>query len=145
VRFWDASAITPLLVAERSSPAVHALLSDDEAMIVWWASRVECASALRRREREGALDGRAVGVALGLLDALASAWSEVLPSDRVRLAAERALAVHALRAADALQLAAALAWEPEPARTAELVCLDGRLRYAAAREGFALAPAELEA
>jgi hypothetical protein len=54
-------------------------------------------------------------------------------------------AVHALRVADALQLAAAPTWEPQPARTAELGCLDGRLRDAAAREGFALAPAELEA
>lgn len=140
MRFWDASAITPLLVEEPSSPALHALLGSDEAMVVWWGSRVECASALRRRERGGGLGQMGVDSALGLLEALAGAWSEVLPTDRVRQAAERALAVHALRATDALQLAAALAWHSSAARDAEFVCLDGRLREAAAREGFALAP-----
>lgn len=144
MRFWDASAIIPLLVAEPSSPTVHDLLGADDALVVWWASRVECVSALRRREREGRVDSEAVGVALRLLDTLTGGWSEVLPSDRLRGSAERALAVHSLRAADALQLAAALVWNPSPTSTAELVCLDARLREAASREGFRVLPEERE-
>ncbi len=66
----------------------------------------------------------------------------MLPSEALRAQAERALAVHPLSAADALQLASALTWRREPARSAELVCLDERLRDAASREGFALLPTD---
>src|SRR5262245_37348153 len=107
-------------------------------MVVWWGSRVECASALRRREREEQLGAADARQGLALLDELAGTWSELLPSEPLRAQAERALAVHPLRAADALQLAAALTWRHEPARSAELVSLDERLRDAASREGFAL-------
>jgi hypothetical protein len=54
--------------------------------------------------------------------------------------AERALAVHPLRSADALQLAAALTWRRDPARRPALVCVDEGLRDAAAREGFTPVP-----
>ena len=56
MRFWDASALVPLLFSERWSEQAGQLLREDAAMVVWWGSRVECVSALRRREREGALD-----------------------------------------------------------------------------------------
>jgi hypothetical protein len=143
VRFWDASAIAPLLVTEPATKGIRELLRSDEAMVVWWGSRVECVSALRRREREGGLESAGTRQALSLLDALAGGWSEVLPSEAVRAQAERALAVHPLRAADALQLGAALTWRREPSRRTELVCLDECLRDAAWREGFALLPLEL--
>ncbi len=145
MRFWDASAITPLLVHERSSAEIRALLRDDAAMVAWWGSRVECVSAVHRRRRESALDAGGVREASRRLETLAVAWSEVLPSDRVRAAAERALAVHRLRAADALQLGAALAWRQSPTAAAEVVCLDLRLREAAAGEGFGVVPDDLEA
>ena len=140
MRFWDASAIVPLLFSERWSEPVGELLSEDSSMVVWWGSRVECISALWRREREDQLGAAEARQALVLLDQLAGAWSELLPSEALRAQAERALAVHPLRAADALQLAAALTWRREPARSAELVCLDERLRDAASREGFVLLP-----
>ena len=142
MRFWDASALVPLLFSERWSERARKLLREDAAMVVWWGSRVECVSALRRRERESALDAAGARQAVALLDALASAWSEVLPSDALRAQAERALAVHPLRAPDALQLAAAFTWRREPARSTGLVCLDERLRDAASREGFTVLPAE---
>jgi uncharacterized protein len=66
---------------------------------------------------------------------------EVTPSEDVRERAERLLGVHALRAADALQLAAALIWARERPARLEFVCLDGRLRGIAWREGFAVLPA----
>lgn len=143
MRFWDASAIAPLLAAEPSTEEMGGLLRADGEMVVWWGSRVECVSALRRREREGGLDSAGTRQALDLLDALGGSWSEVIPSELVRTQAERALAVHPLRAADALQLGAALTWRRDPARRMELVCLDERLRDAASREGFALLPVDL--
>jgi predicted nucleic acid-binding protein len=142
MRFWDASAIVPLLLAEPWSDQARELLREDPAIVVWWGSRVECASALRRLERRGELTAAAARQALALLDELAEAWSEVLPSEALRAQAERALAVHPLSAADALQLGSALTWRREPGRPAELVCLDERLRDAASREGFAVAPGE---
>ena len=97
-------------------------------------------SAIRRRERAG-LDVRE---APGSLGRLASEWEEVQPGERIRVTAERLLAVHPLRAADALQLAAAMAWRGELTRAAGFVCFDERLRDAAAREGFDVLPEAID-
>ena len=107
MKFWDASAIVPLLVAEPATKAVQALASKDPVMLVWWGSAVECASAIARLGRESALDEPDVNEALERLKALADGWHEVDPSDSIRETAIRFLRVHPLRAADALQLAAA--------------------------------------
>lgn len=141
MRFWDSSAIVPLIVREPRSTEMRALLDEDERMLVWWATGVECVSALRRLERAGTLGARDVGRSVEALRLLDSTWSEVTPAAALRARAERLLAVHPLRAADALQLAAALAWRRGDPAGAVLVTLDDRLRDAAAREGFAVVPA----
>ena len=136
MRFWDASAVVPLLVSEPVTGALVALLEADPVMLVWWGTPVECTSAVARRERDGALSAADAGLALGRLRTLAAAWQEVLPADTVRSTAQRLLRVHPLRAADALQLASAIiAAEHEPA-SLEFLCLDVRLSDAASREGF---------
>ena len=58
------------------------------------------------------------------------------PTDRLHALAQRMLRVHALRAADALQLAAALLASDEEPAGLEVVTLDSRLADAARREGF---------
>ena len=136
MRFWDASAIVPLLVEEPEHAGMIAALAEDETMLVWWATSIECVSALARREREGALEGDALRVALERLRGLASQWHEVLPSTVVRTVAERVLRVHPLRAAAAQQLAAALVAAEHDPSTLGFVCLDDRLNDAASREGF---------
>ena len=75
-----------------------------------------------------------------VLDRLAQSWMEVQPSETVRNVAERLLAVHALRAADALQLAAALTACGAHAKGQGFVSLDQRLRIAAYKEGFTVLP-----
>jgi predicted nucleic acid-binding protein len=55
MRFWDSSAIIPLCLKETASEAIKALMKDDEYVVVWWTTRVECLSALSRRRREGVL------------------------------------------------------------------------------------------
>jgi len=60
--------------------------------------------------------------------------------DDVRARAQRLLAVHRLRAADSLQLAAALVWCRERPIGVGFVCLDDRLCGAAVREGFTMEP-----
>ncbi len=136
MRFWDSSAIVPLLVGEVSSAAVLRSLAGDPEIVAWWTTEAECVSALARLEREGSLSPAATSQAIRRLAALARAWQEVQPVAAVRQTAIRLLRVHPLRAADAMQLAAAwLAAEGHPA-TLPLVTLDDRLGQAAEREGF---------
>jgi len=124
------------------SETVKRLIKSDEDIVVWWATRGECLSALSRRRREGVLDNNSELKAKAILSALSEEWSEVQPSEPVRHRAERLLAVHPLRAADAFQLAAALLWAQENPQGLEIVCLDQNLREAGHKEGFALLPEE---
>lgn len=139
MKFWDASGLAPLLVRQGRTRDMERLLERDAEIVTWWGTPVECLSALMRLVREGHLSGAEGDLALRRLQELRDAWDEVLPSEACRRAAERMLRVHALRAADALQLAAALiAADHDPGRL-EVVCLDQRLAEAARREGFVLA------
>ena len=81
MKFWDASAIVPLLVAESRTAALQSLASRDGGMLVWWATGVECASALARLERDGALDAGATVEAFERLRGLAGGWNEIDASD----------------------------------------------------------------
>jgi predicted nucleic acid-binding protein len=139
VRFWDSSAVIPLVLEEPRREELLILLEQDAGMLAWWGTRVECTAAVARREREGALTVSEATATLERLRALSAAWQEIVPADPVRSAAERLLRVHPLRSADSLQLAAAIvAAEHEPA-TLAFVSLDDRLNQAASREGFPLA------
>jgi predicted nucleic acid-binding protein len=136
VKFWDSSALVPLLVEEEDTLRVRDLYLGEPGVIAWWGTSVECASAVSRLEREGRLSPEAATDALGILDTLARHWHRIEPVDTVLETARRLLRVHPLRAADALQLAAAfLASEGRPS-TLEFVSLDERLVIAAQREGF---------
>ena len=138
MKFWDASAIVPLLVQEMATDFVLALVAKDPTMLVWWGSRVECVSALARLEREGALDRGRADLAFARLDALAEAWLEVEPTEIVRESAIRFLRVHPIRAADALQLGAAFVAAERRPPSLEVVTFDDRLADVARKEGFAL-------
>lgn len=138
MRFWDASAIVPLLMTETSTKTLQGLAAADPAILVWWATEVECASAIARLERDGALESPAVIEAFDRLKRLAGGWHEVDANDAVREAAVRFLRVHPLRADDALQLAAAFVAAERRPSSLEVVTLDERLAAAARKEGFAL-------
>ena len=136
MRFWDSSALVPMFVREPTSSAVSETYAADPAVVAWWGSPLECASALARLERDGALALDDLTVALGSLANAAEAWHEVQPVPAVRQTAMRLLLVHDLRAADALQLAAAVtAAEGQPDGLG-FVTLDDQLARAAVREGF---------
>ena len=138
MRFWDSSAVVPLLVGEASSTAVLREYERDPEVLVWWATEVECVSALTRIEREASLDAPSMSQALRRLDALARAWREIQPVTPVRQTAVRLLRVHPLRAGDALQLAAAIVAAEGHPETLPFVTLDERLALAAQREAFAV-------
>ncbi len=140
ISFWDASAIVPLLVSEAESGEMRHLFRSRPDYALWWGSKLECCSAIWRRERDGDLSVARLVEPLRLLDAIVNAAVEVQPVEQVRAAAVRALAVHPLRAADSLQLGAALCLVEPADGLVEFVCLDKRLRDAGRREGLLLLP-----
>lgn len=137
MRFWDSSAIVPLLLDQPATRGLTALARDPEGLAVWWGTVVECASAIARTSRASVISSAEESQALSLLTAIAAAWTEIQPTEGVRNAARRLLRVHPLRAADAMQLAAALAWA-DGAPDLRFVTRDERLAEAARREGFAV-------
>jgi len=140
MRFWDSSALVPLFVREERSPFLEALVADDPDMVVWWASPVECGSAVHRLRREGIFTPTEAAQVLAGLAATLDAANAVEPGDEMCASALRLLAVHPLRAADAFQLAAALLWTRDHPGGRDFVCLDERLRTAAILEGFQVLP-----
>jgi hypothetical protein len=136
MRFWDSSAIVPLVVRESASASLVALHRADPAMVVWTLTPPEVISALCRRHREGGLGLHQLEAAEDRLHRLRADWAESQDVVAVRQRAERLLHVHALRAADALQLAAALVATEGAPRGFPFVTLDDRLGEAAVREGF---------
>lgn len=139
MRFWDTSALVPLLLEEEVTPIIMRLLEEDPEIAVWWGTSVECASAAARLRREERLTVAEEEAVLRLVSTLRESWSEVLPSAEVMNHATRLLRVHALKAADALQLGAARVWAG-PGAGADLVTFDERLALAARLEGFRVLP-----
>ncbi len=139
MKYWDSSAIVSLLIEEASTLNLRALREKDPEQTVWCLTPVEIASALAGRVREGLPTDQqeAVRSASGMLT---ERWREIGSFELVRSRALRLLNTHSLRAADALQLAAALVACDERPEALPFVCLDDHLRDAARREGFPVLP-----
>jgi len=142
MRFWDASAVVALCVEEETTQAVHDLVASDSAMAAWWATPVEAASTFARLRRMGGIEVAEEQAARDLIAEYRGIWTEMQPSTTLRERAMRLLSVHELRAADSLQLAAAVGWAGAAREGQDFVCLDVRLSEAARREGFRVLPAD---
>ena len=136
MRYWDSSALVPLLVNEPAATRMSSFLEGDRQVATWWATLVECTSALARRRADGSLDETGHRIATDLLASLGVSWTEIPPSDSIREQAMRLVRLHRLRAADALQLAAAIVASDFEPSALEFVTLDSRQAEAAEREGF---------
>ena len=136
MKYWDSSALVALLVDEPHSVARRTTIREDPVIVTWWGSRVECASALNRLQRERRFEPCGLDRSLERLRRLARSWLEIKPMEQVRRRAIRLLRLHPLRGADALQLAAALIAADEDPQRLDLVTSDDRLSSAALREGF---------
>lgn len=140
MRYWDASALVPLVVAEPASDAVRSQLAEDGHIVTWAWSRTEIVSAVERRTREGRLSRTLRREVLERFSRFAENWDEVTEILAVRARANALLARHPLRAADAGQLAAALLVQEQLAAPLAFVCLDARLAYAAELESLRVIP-----
>lgn len=136
MRFWDSSAIVPLLVRQKSSPLAEVWVTEDADMTVWTLTSVEVLSAFRRLVREQGLEEERAVIAERRLDELVRTCHVVVDVPAVKRLASRLLRFHPLRAFDALQLGAALLWVEGHPEGRTLHTLDTRLGSAAEREGF---------
>jgi predicted nucleic acid-binding protein len=139
VNFWDASAVVPLLTDEAASAQRQRQAELGGEMIVWWGTSVECISAVQRAVREQKISQADAVVAVRHLRELEQHWMEIEPADQVRQQAARLLRTHPLRAADALQLAAAIIGSGYDPAGLTFLTADTRLAEAAAKEGFKVA------
>lgn len=136
----DSSAIVPLCLDEPRSARLKRPAEEDRSLVVWWTALVECYSTFARLRREGIFSRTDEDHARRFVAQLLAEWTEIEPSNKGRYQAARVLLLHPLRAADSLQLAAALVWADGHPAGHELVCLDQKLRAAAQREGFTILP-----
>lgn len=132
--------MVPLLFEETASSDIRRLARTYGPPVVWWGTLVECSSALARRSRFAASLPSEQRRATARLLELVELWTEIQPGEILRERALRLLAAHSLRAADALQLAAALVWAEERPAGRIFICLDARLREAARLDGFTVLP-----
>lgn len=140
MRFWDSSALVTLHVEQAHTVQTRSLYESDPSVLAWTLTDVEMRSALRRLERDSLLVGAPLVDATARCDALWESVHVIQLTDGVKARAKRLLATHSLRAADALQLAAALVAARDDPDGQGFVCLDELLSAAAAREGFTVLP-----
>ena len=136
MRFWDSSAVVPLLVRQPASDRVDEWVAEEPEIALWTLTPVEIVSALWRLVRDGALDETTARQSELRARELIAASYLIVDVEGTKGLASRLLRVHPLRAADALQLAAALLWAGGAPQGRTLHTLDERLAGAARREGF---------
>ena len=140
MRYWDSSAVLSLLLSETGASTMQRVLNSDPDIVTWWATRVECVSALARRARSGESSPELLGAARLRFEQLAAVWREIEPNESLRASALALLERHQLRAADALQLAAAMVARDRGNSEFAFVTLDLRLAEAASAEAFVVLP-----
>ncbi len=136
MKFWDSSAVVPLLIEQSSSKSSLKLLSDDPLQLVSFTTFCECYSALARLEREEAFSYKDFSKAEDQLELLSGAWYVVNFSDAVQREVKRLLRTHTLKCADAFQIATALVGSEKKFKMIEFVSYDEQLLQAASKEGF---------
>lgn len=134
--FWDSSALMVLFCQQPPCEKAHQLARTFSRQVVWWATPVEIVSALARLHRDGLVSAPSLQRNLAKLASLQKTWVVVQPVEQIRETAQSLLLQHPLRAADSLQLAAALAWCRHKPKRRPFVCFDMRLALAAEASGF---------
>ena len=142
MRYWDASALVPLIVSQPDSGLARKWLAEDESIVTWVWTGTEIAGAIERLTREGAISRQQRRAALDAFAGLSNRWDEVTDVLAVRSRAVSVLARHPLRAADAGQLGAAMLIQEQLPAPLSFMCLDRRLALAAEREGLRI-PVEI--
>ncbi len=138
--FWDSSALLPLIVQEDTSDGLIQLQKENPSILIWTLTPIEVISALCRLERMAQMSSDNLEKALQHWEILQASLHVVKEIESVKQRAIRLLKNHSLRAADSLQLAAALVAFSDHPQSQSFVCLDERLSQAAKKEGFKILP-----
>jgi predicted nucleic acid-binding protein len=133
--FWDSSSLVPLCIRQLSTARVQAL-DAQYVKAVWWGAPVEMRGAFSRLVRMGRLTSNMQVQALVRLDQLRRDWREIDPSEELRERAESLIERFSLKAADALQLAAAWSWCLGRPRNRPFLSGDAQSQDAARQLGF---------
>ena len=133
--FWDSSALLPLCVNQPQTARAKAVYRA-YGIIVWWATPVEIASGLTRLQRMGNIARNEFLIGKQRALDLADRWDTLAPTPRILSDACSLLEAYPLRAADAMQLAAALENCGHKADGEVFVTGDQRLADAARQTGF---------
>lgn len=142
MNFWDTSALLPLYIQEKTTAVVKKIkeeLSSDE-LVLSVLTPVEFFSALCRMYREGKMTREVLNESFERFSLLVEFSQVVGDIDAISAQALRALRIHPLRSADALQLAAALLASLGTPSLHTFVTFDSKLAEAAAKEGFRVLP-----
>lgn len=138
MRFWDSSAVVPLLVQQPQSALATRWLDQDPQVATWTLTPVEVASAVWRLVRDRAITEASALAADQRAEEFSAAAHVVVDVEAVKRAARRLLRVHPLRAADAAQLGAAVLWAGGRPHDRIFHTCDERLAHAARLEGFSV-------
>jgi predicted nucleic acid-binding protein len=135
--FWDSSALIPLCTQQTQTKRATALF-DSHGVVVWWSTHVEVISGLTRLLRMGEIDADEFRAGKQQAFTIATNWILIAPTAKIEAQACSLLELFPLRAAGALQLAAALAWCEDKPKGKVFLSFDQRLREAAGLQGFTL-------
>jgi hypothetical protein len=141
MKFWDSSAIIPLCIDQEKSGELKKLAKKDSGIVCWWGTWAECHSAFSRLYREKILNEKTLVYSQKILVRLREAWLQIEPSIEMMNTVKHVLYSQPLKAADSLQLTAALVWCDHKPDDHEFVCLDSHLSKAARLESFTVVPA----
>ena len=138
--YWDASALVALYIEQPRSFEVLPLAADGVRVTTWTLTEIEIRSALARLERESLMEPSSLKQASDKAAAHWTTFDVIAILDPVKVRARRMINVHSLKAANAVQLAAALTAVQDSPTGQTFVTLDARLATAARREGFTILP-----
>ncbi|HEY0371749.1 MAG TPA: type II toxin-antitoxin system VapC family toxin [Thermoanaerobaculia bacterium] len=139
MKFWDTSALVPLILAEPKSAEMRAIYGEDPTIVTSAFTAVEVGSAVWRRRHAHQISVDAHQDADVLFASLTTTWIEYPVVQDAIDAAIGVMSRHPLRAGDALQLGTALV-AAGAARKPYFVTLDEDLGLAARSEGFPVLP-----
>jgi uncharacterized protein len=137
--FADSSAVVKLYADERGAEVVRSA----QVLVISQLARVEVPAAFWKKQRVGELSPAFAAVLVAEFEADYFGTEEdpprfaiVAATDAILEDATRLVAVHGLRAYDAVQLASALAARAASEANLAFLAFDGALCTAAAAEGF---------
>lgn len=134
--FFDTSALVPLCVNESTSSAAGRIWKSSSGQIIWCETPVELESAIARLLRTNRLDMVEFNRAKKRLGNLETKWEVIEHDHRIIQLARTFPLQYGLKAADSLQLAAALVWCNEHPKNRDFVSADAGLLKAAGSAGF---------